>query len=89
MVSKFSSYGTSPNCTDDHNASLPHSPCVGSSRYFPLDIPNPCSAIQRCRPLTATTVPHCSSDRFYPFMKLGEWRRCVHGITKEVSHDIL
>jgi len=70
MASKFFSYITSPNCTDDHNAPLTYLPCVGSSRYFPLAIPNPCSAIQPCRPLTATTVPHCSSDRFYPFMNL-------------------
>lgn len=69
MASKFSSSVASPNCTDAHNASLTHSPCVDSSRYFPLDIPNPCSAIQLCRPLTATTVPHCSSDRFYPLIE--------------------
>lgn len=69
MASEFSSYVTSPNCTDDHNASLTHSLCISSSRYFPLDIPTPYSTIQLIHLFIATTTHHCSNYISYPFMK--------------------
>lgn len=69
MASKFSSYVTSPNCTDEHHAPLTRIPCVGSSHYFPLDIPTPYSTIQLIHLCIATTAYHCSNYIPYPFMR--------------------
>lgn len=69
MASEFSAYVTSPNRTDDHNDPLTHSPCVGSSRYFSLNIPTPYSTIQLIHLFIATTAHHCSNYISYPFMK--------------------
>jgi hypothetical protein len=69
MASEFSSYLTSPKCTDHHNNPLTHSPCVSSSSYFPLDIPTPNSTILLIHLFIATTTHHCSTYISYPFMK--------------------
>ena len=80
MASKFSSYLTSSTHTNDHNDPLTHSPCVGSSRYFPLNIPTPHSTIHLIHSCIATTAHYCSNYISYPFMKprrmalLRSWR---------------
>jgi len=69
MASKFSTYVTSPTCTDGHHAPLTRIPCVSSSHYFPLNIPIPYSTIQLIHLFIATAAYHCSNYLSHPFMK--------------------